>query len=262
MATKTKLKVQKRKITGRKVKSLRNKGIIPANIYGRDVKSLAVQLPVKDFHAAFKKAGETNIIEIQVDKDVKVRPVLVSDIHRHPVTDYYLHIDFHQVDLTKKVTVNIPVEITGEAPATTKGGLLLQLLDEIEVEALPADLPDKFVLDVSKLEEIGQGLSLKDIKIDTKKVNFTADNPAELVVKIEEPTKEKEEAPAETEEGDVEAEGEDAETAEGEDAKSGEAKEGEQAKTKEGDVTAKDKDAKSDKPGSPKGGKDDKPAKK
>ena len=215
MADKINLKVQKRKITGRKVKTLRQEGIIPANIYGKDVKSLAVQLPAKDFHTAFKVAGETNIIHLQIDKDAKARPVLVHDIHRHPVTDYYLHIDFHQVDLTKKATVNIPVVIKGEAPATTKGGLLLQLMDEIEVEALPMDLPDKFELDVSGLEEIGQGLTLKDIKIDTKKVNFTSDNPDELVVKIEEPTKETEadvaaeaEAAAEGEEGETPQEGE------------------------------------------------------
>lgn len=245
MADKIKLKVQKRKLTGRKVKQLRDKGIIPANIYGKDVKSLAIELPVKDFHAAFKVAGETNIIDLQIDKDAKARPVLVSDIHRHPVTDYYLHVDFHQVDLTKKATVNIPVEIIGEAPATTKGGLLFQLMDEIEVEALPMDLPDKFTLDISKLEEIGQGLSLKDIKIDPKKVNFTADNLDELVVKIEEPTKEDVE---DTPIAEEEVEGEE-----------GEAPEGEEGETKEGETKGEGKpEAKKegDKPGAPKDGKE------
>ncbi len=236
MATKTKIKVQKRKITGRKVKQLRKEGIIPANIYGKDVKSVAIQLPVKDFHLAFKQAGETNIIELQIDKDTKTRPVLVHDIHRHPVTDYYLHVDFHQVDLTKKATVNIPVEIKGEAPATTKGGLLLQLLNEVEVEALPADLPDKFEVDISNLEEIGQGISLKDIKVDTKKVNFTAENLDELVVKIEEPTKE-EEAPAEVE---AAAEGEEAEAKEGD------------AAAEDGDTQEKDKKEEADKKEAPK----------
>lgn len=238
MASKTKLKVQKRKITGRKVKQLRQKGIIPANIFGKDVKSVSIQLPQKDFHKAFKLAGETNIIELQIDKITKTRPVLITNIHRHPVTDYYLHVDFHQVDLTKKVTVNIPIELTGEAPATSKGGILLQLLDEIEVEALPSDLPDKFKLDVSKLEEIGQNISLKDIKIDPKKVKFTTDNLEELVVKIEEPTKEKEdvEDTPTTEAEEVEAEGEEAEAKEGD--------EGEGKKPEEGDVATEGKDTK------------------
>ena len=193
MSATNKLKVQKRKITGRKVKSLRREGIIPANIYGKDIKSLAVQLSAKEFNLSYKQTGETGIIELQVDKDAKTRPVLVTNIHYHPVTDHCLHVDFHQIDLSKKISVNIPVELTGTAPAISKGGVLLQLLSEVEVEALPINLPDKFELDISSLEEIGQGITLKDLKIDSKKAKLTTDNLDELVVKIEAPAKEKEE---------------------------------------------------------------------
>lgn len=215
MPDKIKLKVQKRKITGRKIRKLRQQGILPANIYGKDVKSLAVQLPIKDFKTAFNQAGETNIIQVSVDKETKARPVLVHNVHLHPVSDEFLHADFHQVDLTKKVTVNIPIELKGEAPAVSKGGVLLQLMDEVEVEALPTDLPDKFKINVSKLEEIGQGITLKDLKVSSK-AKLMIENLKELVVKIEEPTKEEEKPEEKPEEEEV-AEGEEAEApAEGE----------------------------------------------
>ena len=192
-----KLKADPRKISGRKVKQLRREGLIPANIYGKDVKSLSIQIPVKDFKAVFTKAGETSILDLAITKETKSRPVLIHFVQQHPVTDEILHVDFRQVDLTKKVTVEIPVEVTGVSPAVTLGGVLIQLIHEVEVEALPRDLPDKFILDVTKLAEIGQGISLKDIKVDSAKVKLMAENLEELVVKIEEPTKEEVvEAPA------------------------------------------------------------------
>jgi len=239
MTDKITLKVTTRKITGRKIRNLRREGILPANIYGKDIKSQTVQLPTKDFKAAFKTAGETNIIEITLNKESKSRPVLIHNIHLHPVTDEFLHADFHQVDLTKKVTVDIPLEMIGEAPAVSKGGVLLQLMDEVEVEALPTDLPDKFEINVSKLEEIGQVINLKDLKVSDK-VKLMVDNLNELVVKIEEPTKE-EEKPEEVKPEEEEAalaEGEEPEAKEGEEAKPAE------AKPEEGKPEAKPEDKK------------------
>ncbi|MCG2691412.1 50S ribosomal protein L25 [Microgenomates group bacterium] len=204
MSDKLKLKVNSRKLTGRKVKQLRAQGTIPANIYGKGVKSVSIQQPLKDFAVAFKQVGETGILELVVDKETKTRPVLIHNVQQHPVTGEILHVDFRQVDLTETVTVKIPIEISGTAPAITKGGVLIQLINEVEVEALPADLPDKFTLDASSLEEIGQGFSLKDLKVSSK-VKLLTENLEELVVKIESPTKEEEvkpveEAPVPTEE--------------------------------------------------------------
>lgn len=189
MSQSAKLDVSPRKISGRKVKQLRRQGTLPANIFGKGIKSLAIELPLKSFQAAFKTAGETNIIDLQVAKETKTRPVLVHDIHYHPVTDEILHVDFHQVDLTQKVTVAVPVEVIGESPTLAQGGVLVQLLNELQVEALPRDLPDKFVIDASKLAAIGDGVTIKDLAASDK-VKFLAENLEELVVKIEPPTKE------------------------------------------------------------------------
>jgi len=239
MTDKITLKVTTRKITGRKIRNLRKEGILPANIYGKDIKSQTVQLPTKDFKAAFKAAGETSIINLTLDKESKPRPALIQNIHLHPVTDEFLHADFRQVDLTKKVTVDVPLKMIGEAPAVSKGGILLQLMDEVEVEALPSDLPDKFEINVSKLKEIGQTISLKDIKVSDK-VKLMVDNLNQLVVKIEEPTKE-EEKPEEKPEEEAPAEGE--EPKEGEEAKPAEGKQ-EEAKPEDKKQEAKQSDSK------------------
>jgi len=209
------LKAEKRKIFGRKIKKLRREGILPANIYGKKLKSEALQVDSKEFLAIFKEAGETGIIEISLVGEKKVRPALVHNLQKDPVSDEPLHVDFHQVDLTQKVHVPIPIEFVGESAAVTKGGVLVPVMDEIEVEALPTDLPDKFEVDLTKISEIGQSISVKDLKFDKAKIKILVENEEELIVKVEEPKKEEEEEkPVE----EVPAEGEEVagEVAEGE----------------------------------------------
>ncbi len=204
-----KLNAKKRTITGRKVKQLRRQLVLPANIYGKDVKSLAIELQLKEFKSLFSQAGETNIINLSVDKETKLRPVLVNNVQVDPVTDELLHVDFRQVDLTKKVTVMVPLEFKGEAPAVMRGGVLVKLVNEVEIEALPNDLPDKLEVDISGLEEIGQSIALKQVPIDTAKVKLLTENVDELVVKVEAPAKEEEPAAAPAPAGEaVPAEGE------------------------------------------------------
>lgn len=196
MAQALKLNAKKRTVTGRKVKQLRRQSLLPANIYGKDVKSLAIELPLKEFETVFKTAGETNLIDLSVDKEAKPRPVLIGNIQTDPVSDVFLHVDFRQVDLTKKVVVAVPLELVGEAPAVAKGGVLVRLVDELEIEALPKDLPDKVEVDISGLEEIGQSIALKQVPIDLSRIKLMTENLGELVVKIEAPAKEEEPTPA------------------------------------------------------------------
>lgn len=204
MSDKIKLQVFKRKIIGRKIKKLRRDGLLPANIYGKGIKSVSIQMKAKDFQEVFKKSGETSIVELNLDKESKPRPVLIQNPQLHPVTEDYLHVDFRQVDLTETISVNIPVELIGEAPAVNKGGILLQITEEIEVEALPANLPDKFEVDITGLEEIGQSISLKEVKVGSK-IKLVSEDLDTLIVKIEEPAKE-EEKPVEVETPDEEEE--------------------------------------------------------
>jgi len=206
------LKAKKRKVLGRKVKKLRKKEILPANVYGKDIKSQALKLSEKDFLEVYQKAGETGIVELKVGSSKKKRPVLIHNLQIDPVTGKPLHADFHQVDLTKKVQVEVPIEYIGESPAVEKGGVLMQLLNEVEVEALPADLPDKFEVDLSQIEEIGQSIAVKDLKVSDK-VKILVEDLEELLAKVQEPQEEEEPEPEtavslEGEEEPEEAEGE------------------------------------------------------
>jgi large subunit ribosomal protein L25 len=204
------LKAEPRKILGRKVKSLRRDDVLPANVYGKKIKSEALKLGIKDFMEIYKQTGETGVVELQVQGKKEPYSVLIHNLQVHPVSDKPLHVDFRKIDLTEKVEVAIPVETVGEAPGAVKGGILVQVMNEIEVEALPTDLPEKFEVDVSKLEEIGQSILIKDLKVNKDKVKVLA-GEEQVVVKVEAPKKEEEEAPpaaeAPDEETDKTAEG-------------------------------------------------------
>lgn len=160
-------KANKRTVLGRKVKQLRKKGIIPANVYGKKVKSTAVQLDEKELASVYEKAGNTGLVELLLDKEK--RPVLIHKIQYHPVTDKPLHVDFHQVDLKEKIITKVLLKFAGESIAVKdKLGTLLAILSEIEVEALPSDLPEKIEVDVSGLSQIDQSIKVQDLKVDSK----------------------------------------------------------------------------------------------
>ena len=157
------LSAQIRKVVGRKVKNLRSQGILPANVYGKKIKSQSISVPLKEFLKVFSETGETKLVDLQLDG--KKLPVLINNVSLHPLNGSPLHADFHQVDLKEKVTAHVSVAILGEAPAVKeKLGVLLTNLDELEVEALPADLPEKIEIDVSLLKEetLSHIISLKE----------------------------------------------------------------------------------------------------
>lgn len=175
------LTVQKRDVLGKKIKRLRKTGVLPANIYGKGVESLAVQVPYKEFEAVFKDTGETGLIDVVVDG--QARPALIHNVQYHHVTRIPLHADFYQVNLKEKVKTMIPVVTLGEPKAVTeKVGLLLQPISEIEVEALPADLPEKIEVNVENLAAVDEQITVADLKISSDVTVLT--DSAQVVVKI------------------------------------------------------------------------------
>lgn len=222
---KTVLKAEKRTLEGRKVKNLRKEGILPGNVSGKKIKSEAVQVNLKDFEKIFKEIGETGLLTLTVGADEK--PVLIHNLQYHPITDEPLHVDFLQVDLKEKVEADIPVEMSGESPAEKQAlGTVVQYINEIKVEALPGDLPEKFEVDISTLAEVDQSIFVKDLKYDKSKIEIKGDLEA-ILAKVEPPQKEEVvEAPAPVE-GEVPAEG--GAPAEGETPVEGEAAGGDKA---------------------------------
>lgn len=192
----SKLKAETRKVTGRKVKALRNEGKLPANVYGKGYKSLAVTLDTKDFSKAYSEVGETGILNLTVDK--KELPVLIHNVQVDPLDDTPIHADLLKVDLKQKISATVPVELVGESPAE-KGGLgtVVLQLNEIGVEALPTDLPKQFEIDIAGLDEVDKAVYVRDLVYDKKKVEVKQDAD-QIVVKVEPPQKEEEITPPPT----------------------------------------------------------------
>lgn len=209
-----------RTVFGRKTKQLRAKGVVPANIFGQKIKSLAIELDQPSLLDVMRKAGETGLIHLKIKGDDKAHPVLVSGYAQNPVSGDMLHVDFHEVDLTQKVTATVPIKTVGESPAVAEGKVLVMLKNELEVEALPTDLPDVIEVNISKLLAVGEGIHAKDLKIDRSKVTLTVGDE-EPIVTIQEPAKEEVIVPPEPAEGEAvaPAEGEEAKPTEGEAAK-------------------------------------------
>lgn len=195
------LNANTRTLFGRKTKQLRVKGIIPANIFGKKIKSLAIELEKSNLLDVMRKAGETGLIHLKIKGDDKTHPVLVSGYAQDPVTDQMLHVDFHEVDLKQKTTASVPLKTVGESEAVKSGMVLVMFKNEIEVEALPTDLPDSIEVDISGLTEVGSTILAKDLKVDRSKVTLSIEDE-ETIATIQEPAKEEEvvAAPAEGEE--------------------------------------------------------------
>lgn len=174
------LSAEPRTIIGKNVKKLRRDGILPANVYGKDIKSQSLQLPQAEFNKVFDEAGETGVIDLAVGKDTI--PVLVHNIHKD-YRNQVIHADFYKVNLKEKVTATVPVELVGEPTAVTeKIGLLMEITPEVEVEALPTDLPEKIELNIENLANINDQVIVGDLKTPVGVEILT--DPNLVVVKI------------------------------------------------------------------------------
>ena len=176
-----KLAVEKRKIVGKKVKKLRREGVLPANIYGKAIKSLSVQVPYKEFEKVYKEAGVTGIVDVEVD--AQVMPSLIHNVQQDYYNHKLLHVDFFQVNLKEKVKTTVKIIAVGEPKAVSeKLGLLLTPLSEVEIEALPTDLPDKIEVNVEPLSEVNAQITVGEIKAPTGVTILTDVN--QVVAKI------------------------------------------------------------------------------
>jgi large subunit ribosomal protein L25 len=175
------LEANRRMVTGRKVKNLRNDGVIPATIYGKTTKPISVQTSAEEFVRTYGQTGETGLIHLTVDGED--HPVLVKNVQLDPVSSLPIHIEFHQVSLKEKIRAHVPIIFTGEAQAIKeKVGTLLQLLNEIEVEALPADLPEHIEVNISGLINVNDHMTVKELSMPQNVTLLT--DPEIMVVKI------------------------------------------------------------------------------
>lgn len=153
---------------GKKLGAHRREGEIPAILYGHGIKSKPLFVDCLTFQKVYKEAGESSIVEVTLDEKEK-KNVLIKDVQKDPVTERFLHVDFYQVKLTEKIKAKVALTFFGSSPAVKeKGGILVKNIDEIEVEALPADLPKEIKIDVSSLREFVDVIKIKDLSISPK----------------------------------------------------------------------------------------------
>lgn len=160
------LTVDQRAVTGKKVKSLRRRGITPAHLYGRGTESLTLQAETTQIVHLLRTSGRNAIIDLKIAGEGDARPVVLRGVQRDPVTDELVHIDFFQISLTERLRADVPLIFTGEAPAVhVYSGVLLHSIDHITIEALPRAIPQHIEVDISGLEELESALFVRDLPI-------------------------------------------------------------------------------------------------
>ncbi len=167
------LEASPRTVIGKKVKSLRRDGFVPAVMYGKDVEPTAIQLDDKETDKLLSQAGGSTLIDLKIGK--KTHKVLFRAVQRDPITQRLIHVDFLQVAMDVAIRTHIPIELVGEAPAVKNlGAVLVTGLSEVEVEALPSDLIDRITVDLEALQEMDDSITVgdlflgKDVKVLTE----------------------------------------------------------------------------------------------
>ncbi|MBU4231796.1 MAG: 50S ribosomal protein L25 [Desulfobacterales bacterium] len=193
------LKATKREVLGRKVGALRRAGKLPAVLYGHGIESTPVMLEAHE--ATLKLSHLTSSSLMMIDLDGKKYPALVREKQRDYLKNRLLHVDFQVISMTEKVTTKVGIELTGTAPAVKEfSAVIVTVMNELEVECMPQDLPERVVIDISGLAEVGAGIHVRDVVIsDRVKI---LDDPAETIVVASATREEKVvvvEAPAEEE---------------------------------------------------------------
>src|SRR5712664_3872860 len=175
------LNASTRELLGKRTRRLHRLGKLAAVVYGHNTKATPLVLDRLEFQKVFLKSGRTHLVDLVVDG--RTDKVLVREIQTHPRRLGPIHVDFYQVNLEEKITVEVPVHLVGESAAVKRGDAdILQPLHTLRVECLPSDIPEAFEVDLTPLEEIESELRISDLKIQ-KGVTVLID-PEELVVKI------------------------------------------------------------------------------
>jgi len=187
-----------------KLATVRSNGMVPAVVYGARVENTSISVPSTDFVKVLKAAGESSTVELTLAG--KKIDVLIHEVQVDPVKGFPIHVDFLAIDMNKPVEVSIALEFTGVAPAEKAGlGSLVKVLHEVEILALPKDLPHTIAVDISVLETLEDQIHVKDIVLP-KGVTMVTD-VEEVVALVAAAKEEKEEVPVDLTAIEVQAKG-------------------------------------------------------
>ena len=180
------LQAKKRNILGKKVKSLRYEGDIPAVVYGKNIESTPLRFDLNDFTKVYDESGESSIIVLHIEGE-SPKKVLIAGVQKDPCTEAIIHADLRQVNLKEKITAEVSINFVGEPSIVKSGqGITLPLINEVEITCLPTDLPAAITVDITNLTKVGDTLHIKDLPLDRKKIEVAA-APEEPILKIDYP---------------------------------------------------------------------------
>jgi large subunit ribosomal protein L25 len=166
MAERIEVKVDERQVLGKKVRFLRNKGVVPVHLFGHNVNSQSLQGEAAMLGKVVSQAGKTRLINLKVGKSPKNHNVMVREVQRDPIRGNLVHVDFYEVNMAEKIRVNVPIMIVGESPALKiRENMLHQDLNALTVECLPDKIPDRIQVDISVIKEVEEAVRVKDIQI-------------------------------------------------------------------------------------------------
>jgi large subunit ribosomal protein L25 len=159
------LTARPRTVLGKKVKALRRTGVTPANIYGHNVPSLAIEADTTELSNLIRRAGRTALVQVKVEGEPAARPVLVRQYTRRPTNDVLLHVDFFQVSMREKLTVDVPLTLVGEAPAVEQfDAIVVQSMESVTVHCLPGNIPSHIDVDISTLVDTSSNVYIRDLR--------------------------------------------------------------------------------------------------
>lgn len=172
---------------GKKVASLRARGLIPAVLYGSGTENTALSLDGKEFKKVWQNAGGSQVIELEMGDNKK--NVLIHDVAMDPRRGEPIHVDLYAIRMDKAMVVRVPVVFSGESPAVkNSGGVLVKVIHELEIEALPQDLPSEISVDISVLRELNDHFTVGDLRLkDGVKAML---RPEEVIILVKAPTEE------------------------------------------------------------------------
>lgn len=199
--------------------ALRESGFTPAVFYGPKEASTPISVSTKDLEKTWKTAGESTVITLKGENEE--HDALIHDVHVDSLTGKIKHADFYVIEKGKKVNVHVPVEFEGVAPAVKDlGGILVKALHEVEIEAMPKDLPHSLTVDISSIVDFDTHVTAGQLKLPTGVELLTGAD--EIVAMVSRPKEEKEEDSAPIDLSAIEVEKKGKEAKEGEEGESAE----------------------------------------
>ena len=195
-----------RTVTGKKVKVLRRDGVVPIHMFGRGIESQSLQADSRTLSTVLPQAGTNVPITVDVDGQDGDNVCFVRQVQRHPVSEALLHVDFQRVDISRKVSAEVPLLVEGVSLAVEEmEGTLLQTLSSISVEALPMSMPASFTVDISILDDFDKTIRVATLQTD-EDVTILNDGE-EMIATVVRPRVEEEEVPVDEELEGLEEEG-------------------------------------------------------